>query len=79
MEVAFWHVGCKIDIMNAIHKEVKQMTRTTFKLLTDLVKQMKLETTNQVLVHNLACRIGDTFKTSNPQFNKERFLKVCGF
>lgn len=54
------------------------MRRQDFKAIADIIREYKLLATEEP-VYILTTKLCQYFKQSNPSFDKEKFLRACGF
>lgn len=55
------------------------MVRKDFKAVAETIRLCKLNFPDDVGYHILASDLTIYFKKSNPSFDKEKFMKACGF
>lgn len=54
------------------------LTRKHFKGIADAVKETKRERPEQACVDALAKKLASYLATTNPAFNRAKFLEACG-
>jgi len=55
------------------------MRRNDFAAIATIIREYKLLTTNEEPVYVMTTKLCQYFKQSNAAFDKEKFLKACGF
>lgn len=55
------------------------MRRDDFKHIAEVIREYKLLSNNEEPVYILTTKLCQYFRQSNPSFDKEKFLKACGF
>lgn len=55
------------------------MRRDDFKAIAEIIREYKIVATNEEPVYVLTTKLCQYFRQNNSTFDKEKFLRACGF
>lgn len=55
------------------------MRRADFKAIAEIIREYKIVANNDEPVYVLTTKLCQYFRQNNPTFDKEKFLRACGF